>query len=81
MRLEVGGNRAVHFHEHDVRVGHRDLQLSVRCQALSQRCRVGVVVGETRYVVLQRIKPGRGENAHLPQTAAHHLARASRLLD
>ena len=47
-------------------------------QRLGEAARVGVILGEPRDVVLERVQAGGGEDAGLAHAAAEHLAPAVR---
>ena len=50
-------------------------------QRLGEAARVGVVLGEARDVVLERVEAGGGEDAGLAHAAAEHLATPVRRVD
>ena len=72
---EPGG--VVAGHHHDVRLDGR----RVEAARLGEQPRVGVVVGETLDVVVERVQPGGGQDAHLAHPATHPLAPDPRLGD
>ena len=50
-------------------------------QRLGEAARVGVILGQPRDVVLERVEAGGGEDAGLAHAAAEHLAPAVRAVD